>query len=71
MTQSDVIDFLSKNPEEWFTATELANALKINQVNRNLRQLRLYGMIQSDHQLKENSTARVWKYKYKPEIMQK
>ena len=42
MSQSDVLHYLEKNPNDWFTAKQISQNLKVpyNRVTRNLRVLR-------------------------------
>jgi predicted transcriptional regulator len=72
MTQNNVLDFLKKNPNKWFTTNEIIEGLNIQKrssnISSNLKRLRYYRLVNFEYISIRIGNRYCWKYKHKPEI---
>ncbi len=67
MSQASVLEFLEKNKNKWFEAKKIGEGINLgtSRICNNLRKLRKYNLILSEHRQLVKTTQRRWFYKYK------
>lgn len=69
MGQQEIIEFLEANPDGWFTAVELSEALSgnIQGIYSSLRKLRRSGCVQFRDRRPSGGRWQSYQYRHKPE----
>jgi len=67
MSQTSILNFLEKNREKWFTTVELGQKMNVgsSSINRAIRKLRQYRLVDSKNLKNRFDIRYVWYYKYK------